>query len=853
MKNKHQEEEGDQESHVYPLSNMYEDWFLDYASYVILERAVPGIKDGLKPVQRRILHAMKVMDDGRFNKVANVIGQTMQFHPHGDAAIGDAMVNLGQKELLIETQGNWGDIRTGDSAAAPRYIEARLSKFALEVSFNRKTTEWQQSYDGRKEEPVDLPMKFPLILAQGVEGIAVGLSTKIMPHNFCELIKASIKVLENKRFELYPDFITGGQMDVRDYNEGKRGGKIRLRANIESVDRKTLIIRDIPYFSTTGALIDSIVKANDQGKIKIKKVVDNTAQDVEIELSLHPGVSIDLTISALYAFTDCEVSVSPNACVIIDNKPHFLGIKDLLNISTINTVDLLKWELEIRMAELREKWHFASLEKIFIENRIYRRIEECETWEAVLSEIDEGLKPFVGHLHRKVAEDDLIRLTEIKIKRISKFDAFKADETLLKLEEELAEVKHNLANLTAYSITYFKNLLQKYGKGRERKTDIREFDSIKASRVIIANEKLYVNRAEGFIGTSIKKDEFIEDCSNLDDVIVFRKDGKFLVTKVGEKKFVGKQILFCSVWKKGDERKTYHLIYADGLSGKNYVKRFNVKSITRDKEYDLTTGAKGSRIMYLAVLANGEQESVEVRLSPNSRARQKVFEFDFAKIAIKGRGSKGNIISRYAIRKVNRLSVGSSTIGGRKVWYDENQGRLNTEKRGQYVGEFDQGDKVVSIFKDGSYMLQDFSTELRWEPEKTLLVRKMDENLVFSAVHYVSGQQYTYVKRFKIETNTLDKAYNFISENRGSKLWYISDIEKPVIVLKTGSRRNMETEEIDLAEFIDVKGWKAVGNKLTEEKILSVEEKEQPEKHEIGSTIELSVPKRGEKDQGSLF
>ena len=817
-----QEEKSGGAAQVRPLKGLYEDWFLDYASYVILERAVPAIEDGLKPVQRRILHAMKEMDDGRFNKVANVIGQTMQYHPHGDAAIGDAMVNLGQKDLLIETQGNWGDIRTGDSSAAPRYIEARLSKFALEVSFNKQTTEWQASYDGRKNEPIHLPVKFPLVLAQGVEGIAVGLSTKILPHNFCELIQASINALRKKKVQLFPDFPTGGAMDVSDYNEGRRGGRIKLRAKIEEHDRKTLIIREIPYVTTTSSLIESIVKANDQGKIKIKRITDNTAEDVEIQIDLPSGTSTDLTISALYAFTDCEVSVSPNACVIIDNKPHFMSVNELLKISTIHTMDLLKWELEIRKVELEDKWHNSSLEKIFIENRIYRDIEECETWEAVLEAIDLGLEPFKKSLKREVGEEDLIRLTEIKIKRISKFDSFKADELIRGIEEQMEENAHNLANLTAYGIDYFKGLLKKYGEGRERRTEIREFDQIERSNVIISNQKLYIDRKEGFVGTGLKKAEFLEECSALDDVIVFRKDGNMLVTKVDDKKYVGKNILYSSVWKKGDDRKTYHMIYQDLGAGKAYVKRFNVKSITRDKEYNLCGGAK-SKVLYLSAHNNSERETVEVLLSPQSKARKKLFEFDFGELAIKGRGAKGNTLSKYAVKKVNQKEIGASTIGGIKVWYDENQGRLNTEERGRFLGEFDSGAQLLSIYKDGSYKLQDFDVANRYEVEDILLLSKYEENLVVSAIHYVSGQQITYLKRFQIETNTLDKKFHFISEKRGSKLLFASFHPEPEIKLTTGSPRKKKESVVQLSDQIDIKGWKAIGNKLSDEKVLKIE------------------------------
>ncbi|MDX1629656.1 MAG: DNA gyrase/topoisomerase IV subunit A, partial [Fulvivirga sp.] len=656
---------------VIPVSGMYENWFLDYASYVILERAVPAIEDGFKPVQRRIMHALKEMDDGRFNKVANVIGQTMQYHPHGDASIGDAMVNIGQKDLLIETQGNWGDIRTGDSAAAPRYIEARLSKFALDVVYNPQTTEWQLSYDGRKKEPITLPVKFPLLLAQGVEGIAVGLSTKILPHNFCELIKGSINVLKGKKPKLYPDFPTGGMADFSEYNEGLKGGRVKVRAKIEEYDKKTLVIKDIPFGTTTTSLIDSIIKANDKGKIKIKKVVDNTAKDIEILVYLASGQSPDITIDALYAFTDCEVSISPNACVIIDDKPHFMSVNEMLKVNTHQTVDLLTQELEIKKAELKEKILFSSLEKIFIENRIYRDIEECETWEAVIKTIDKGLDPYKKQFYREITEEDIVKLTEIKIKRISKFDSFKADEQLKKLEEALKETEHNLANITDFAIDYFENLLEKYGKGRERRTEIKSFDSIDTTIVAANNQKLYVNRKDGFVGYGLKKDEFVTECSDIDDIIAIRKDGKFMVSKVADKVFMGKDILYTGVWKKGDERMTYNMIYVDGKSGRSMAKRFHVKAVTRDKEYDLTKGHKNSKVHYLSANPNGEAEIVTVKLTSGCKARKKVFEFDFAELDIKGRGAGGNIITKYPVRKVELKEEGYSTLSGLDIWYDD--------------------------------------------------------------------------------------------------------------------------------------------------------------------------------------
>ncbi|MDX5421873.1 MAG: DNA gyrase/topoisomerase IV subunit A [Hymenobacteraceae bacterium] len=810
---------------VTPVAGLYENWFLDYASYVILERAVPAIEDGLKPVQRRILHAMKEMDDGRFNKVANVIGQTMQYHPHGDASIGDAMVNLGQKDLLIETQGNWGDVRTGDSAAAPRYIEARLSKFALDVVFNPQTTQWQLSYDGRKNEPVTLPVKFPLLLAQGVEGIAVGLSTKIMPHNFKELIKGSIDVLKGRSTTLLPDFPNGGQVDVTNYNGGQRGGKIRVRATIEKVDKTMLIIRDVPYGVTTTGLMESIVKASENNKIKIKKVVDNTAADVEIQVHLPSGVSPDLTMDALYAFTDCEVSISPNTCVIINEKPHFMSVDELLRISTFKTVDLLKRELEIRKGELEDKWHYSSLEKIFIENRIYRDIEECETWEAVLNAIDKGLDPFKPLLRRDVTEEDIVRLTEIKIKRISKYDSFKADEYIKKLEEEMTEVDDNLANLIRYAISYFEGLLKKYGQGRDRRTQVKTFDVINAQNVAIANQKLYMNAKDGFIGTGLRKDDFVCDCSDMDDIIVFRKDGKFIVTKVAEKTFVGKDIILAGVYNKNDEHMVYNMIYLDGKSGVSYAKRFSVKSVTRDKEYDLTKGNKGSKVHYLTANPNSESEVVTITLSPNASARNKVFDYDFAELMIKGKGSNGNIVTKYPVKKVVQKSLGESTLGGREIFYDEVIGRLNTEGRGRYLGSFNTDDTILVVYDDGTYELTSFDLANHYTVERIKVLQKFDPELVVSAIYYEGENKVYYVKRFKIETSTVGKKFTFISESKNSRLEAVSTHPEPLakISFKRSLRGEKETEKLLLSEFIDVKGWKAIGNKLNYFKIFDVE------------------------------
>jgi topoisomerase-4 subunit A len=862
----HNGQHSGEESVATPISGMYENYFLDYASYVILERAVPMIEDGCKPVQRRILHAMREMNDGRFHKVANIIGQTMQYHPHGDAAIGDALVKLGQKDLLIETQGNWGDTRTGDRAAAPRYIEARLSKFALEVAFNPKITEWQLSYDGRKNEPMALPMKFPLVLAQGVEGIAVGLSTRVLPHNFNELIKASISLLKGKKVKIYPDFPEGGLVDVSNYNSGKRGGKIRCRVVIETVDKKTLVIRDIPFGVTTDNLIDSIIKANDKGKIKIKKVVDNTAADVEIVIDLPSGVSPDVTIDALYAFTNCEVSISPNACIIIDETPHFLSVEEILKLSTDRTVDLLKQELEIKLAELKEKMLFSSLEKIFIENRIYRDIEECETWEAVISTIDAGLEPFKPQFYREITEADIIRLTEIKIKRISKFDSFKADELIRSLENDIAETEHNLAHLTEYAIDYFQHLIEKYGKGRERRTEITSFETIQVQQVAVANEKLYVNRKEGFVGYGLKKDEYVKDCSDIDDVIVFRADGKYLVSRVSEKAFFGKDIIHVDVWKKGDERKIYHAIYRDPKEGKNYIKRFAVKAITRDREYDVTKGSKNSKLIYFQVHPNSEEEVVTVYLSPNCRAKKKEFDFDFGELAIKGRNSQGNVLSKYPIRKIVQKEVGSSTLGGRKIWYDETVGRLNVQERGKYLGEFDTEDLILAVYKNGTYELTNFELINRYEFQKLMLIEKFDPDTVLNVVHYDGKSKEYFVKRFVIETSTIDKAFSFISEASGSKLAFVSSKLAPHIAYYVALKgRKKEKIEVNLAEFIDIKGWRAMGNRLDRRKVTGAIKEVQVEAEEgspeengsevlhVGDSIEWKGKDLDENGQATLF
>lgn len=861
------------------LQGMYEDYFLDYASYVILERAVPAIEDGLKPVQRRILHSMFDLDDGRYHKVANIIGYTMQFHPHGDAAIGDALVNMGQRDLLIDCQGNWGDVRTGDSAAAARYIEGRLTKFALEVTFNPQTTDWQLSYDGRKKEPVTLPVKFPLLLAQGVEGIAVGLSTKILPHNFIELIKASIKILQGKKVKIYPDFPTGGSIDVSDYNSGARGGKVKVRAKIEVVDKSTLAVRDLPFGVTTGSLIESIVKANDKGKIKIKKVVDNTAQFVEVHIELAPGISPDVTVDALYAFTDCEVSISPNACVIVEDKPVFTTVEDILEISTNNTRELLRSELEIKKHELQEKWHFASLEKIFIEKRIYHEIEECESWEEVMATIYRELARYVATpadppkpgdarlpLHRNIDDDDITRLTEIRIKRISKYNAFKADELIAQIEADLRQVQHDLEHLTEFAVAYFERLLEKYGKGRERRTLITEFDTIQATEVVANNAKLYVNRAEGFIGSGLKKDEFVCDCSDIDDIIVFRRDGKFQVSRISDKVFVGKDIIHVAVWKKNDERTTYNMAYSDGKSGRSFVKRFNVTAITRDREYDLTQGNPNSKLLYFSANPNGEAEIVVVQLSAGATAKIKIFDYHFAELEIKGRSSQGNILTKYPVKKVILKEAGKSTLGAQHVWIDEVSGKLNTDNRGRLLGDFDTGDQLFLLYKDGTYEVADVDMSRRFDPDELLHLGKFDPEMVINAVHFDGNKGWTMVKRFRVETTSTGQRFSYLSEHKDSKLLFASIKKEPRIEYSVKIKGKKIQGEVNLADFIDVKGWKAVGNKLSDQKLSSVKELEDPtlfespdsnaaevplpEKFHAGDSLEFDMGKNG---QGSLF
>lgn len=799
------------------LHGQYKTWFLDYASYVILERAVPAVEDGLKPVQRRILHAMKEMDDGRYNKVANIIGQAMQYHPHGDASIGDALVNMGQKDLLIDTQGNWGDVRTGDDAAAARYIEARLSKFALDVAFNAKTTQWQLSYDGRKNEPVTLPMKFPLLLAQGADGIAVGLSTKILPHNFCELIDASIKCLRGRKFELFPDFQTGGMIDVADYNQGKRGGKVKVRAHIEEVDKKTLAIRTVPYGVTTTQLMESIVKANDQGKIKIKKVTDTTAANVEILIDLAPGISPDITIDALYKFTDCEISISPNACVIVDMKPQFISVQDLLRISADNTKDLLEKELRIKLSELQEKWHYTSLEKIFFEEKIYKELEKKhDSWEKVIEAIDKAFVPFKKQLKRDITREDILKLTEKPVRRIYRLDIDELNAQIKGLEGEIKQVKHDLANLVDYAVAYYENLLKKYGKGRERKTEIKQFEIIEAKNVVIANTKLFINREEGFIGTGLKKDEFLFECSDLDDIIAITKRGIMKVVKVQDKVFIGKDILHAAVFQKNDERTTYNMIYSDGKTGISFAKRFNVTGVTRDKEYDLTKGDDKSKVNYLTVNANGEAEVVKITLSPSAAARIKEFDFYFEELAIKGRSSMGNQVTKYTIRSVKFKEAGRATLSGRQLWFDDKFGRLNADGKGILLGGFEAEDRILIIYSDGYYEITDQELTQRLDAEKILLIEKFNPEKVISAVYLDKKNLQFNVKRFKIETTTLKNRFLFIKEGDGNYLEAVSTANEPILAVQTGRGDQVRKAKFKIARLTEVMGWKAVGTKLAD-------------------------------------
>ena len=829
------------------VTGMYQDWFLDYASYVILERAVPAIDDGFKPVQRRIMHSMKDLDDGRYNKVANIVGHTMQYHPHGDASIGDALVQLGQKELLIDMQGNWGNILTGDGAAAPRYIEARLSKFALEVVFNPKTTEWQASYDGRKKEPVDLPVKFPLLLAQGGEGIAVGLSTKILPHNFNELIDASIKILKGQSVKIYPDFLTGGIIDVSNYNDGKKGGKIRVRAKISQFDKNTLAITEVPFGTTTSSLIESILKANEKGKIKIKKIEDNTAEFVEILVHLPGGVSPDKTIDALYAFTSCEMSISPLCCVIENNKPIFIGVSQALKYSTDHTVHLLKSELEIELGELQEQWHYSSLERIFIENRIYRDIEEEETWEGVISAIDKGLKPYTKNLKRAVTEEDIVKLTEIRIKRISKFDLDKAGQHIASLEDQIAQVKHNLDNLIDFAINYFKNLKIKYGKGRERKSEIRVFDDIVATKVVLRNEKLYVNREEGFVGISLKKDEYIGDCSDIDDIIVFRQDGKMMVTKVDAKTFVGKNIIHAAVFKKNDKRTVYNLIYRDGKSGPSYIKRFSVTSMTRDKEYDLTNGSDQSQILYFSANPNGEAETVTILLRALQRIKKIKWDIDFADILIKGRSSKGNLVTKFPNKKIELKEKGISTLKPRKIWFDNTVQRLNVDERGDLLGEFTAEDRLLIINQSG--LAKTIRPELTTHFDDDMIVlEKWNPNKPISVIYFEGEKERYYVKRFMIEHPNKEEV--FISDHPKTQLQIVATDFRPVAEV-IFSKKSLDNIIVNFEDFISIKGIKSLGNQLTTDKIkdiilLDPLPYEEPELNEVEVVDEEILDNRSE-------
>ena len=833
------------------VTSMYKDWFLDYASYVILERAVPAIYDGLKPVQRRILHSMKDLDDGRYNKVANIVGHTMQYHPHGGASIADAMVQIGQKELLIDTQGNWGNILTGDRSAASRYIEARLSKFALEVIFSPKVTNWQLSYDGRKKEPVHLPVKYPLLLAQGAEGIAVGLSTKILPHNFVELLNASIKYLEGKKFKLYPDFQTGGIIDIQGYNDGNRGGKVRVRAKISQLDKNTLIINEIPYGTTTSSLIDNILKANEKGKIKIKKIEDNTAATVEIIVHLPSGISPDKTIDALYAFTDCESSISPLGCLIIENKPHFMGVSEMLTLSTDHTVKLLKKELEVQLAELENQWHYASLERIFIENRIYRDIEEENSWEGVLEAISKGLAPHVSTLKRPLIDEDLIRLTEIRIKRISKFDIDKAQQKIEALVVDIAEVKNHLIQLVDYAINYFKHLIKTYGKDRERKSEIRIFDDVDAKKVVVRNQKLYLNRAEGFVGTSLRRDEYLCDCSDIDDVIVFAKEGKMQVVRVGSKVFVGKDVIHAAIFKKNDTRTIYNMIYKDGKKGSSFIKRFAVKGITRDKVYDLTQGKAGSNVLYFTANPNGEAEVISILLRNTGNVKKLKWDLDFADLQIKGRGVRGNTVTKYNILRVELKEKGVSTLKPRKIWFDETIKRLNTDERGTLLGAFKGEDKILLINKGGDAKVVTPDMSLHFD-DKLICLEKWIPDKPITAVYLDREKQRYFIKRFLIESET--KEDQFIKPE--GELVFLNTEWRPIIkvnYVKPRDKDPIAPLEINAEEFISVKGFKALGNQLTQQKIKNIEllealphEKEEKSLEEIEVTEEEEV--RGDDD-----
>jgi topoisomerase-4 subunit A len=856
------EEEGAPESelsehhkstHVTKLSGMYRDWFLDYASYVILERAVPHLDDGLKPVQRRILHSMRRLDDGRYNKVANLIGHTMQFHPHGDASIGDALVQLGQKDLLIDTQGNWGNILTGDGSAAPRYIEARLTKFALEVVFNPKTTNWKASYDGRNKEPLALPVKFPLLLAQGVEGIAVGLASKIMPHNFVELLDACIAYLEGKKFELFPDFPTGGMVDVSKYNDGLRGGSIRVRAKINKVDSKTLSITEVPYGKTTTSVIDSIIKANDKGKIKIKKIDDNTAENVEILVHLASGISPDLTIDALYAFTDCEISISPNACVIEEEKPKFLPVSEMLKHSADHTLSLLKLELEIRLNELEDEWHKSSLEKIFIEKRMYKEkgYEEAASKDEALKFLDSCFEPYKKLFRREITLDDIATLLEIKMGRILKYNVLKADEFIKGLEDEMEEVKNHLANIVPFTVNYFKQIKKKYGKGRERKTELRSFDNIAATQVAVANEKLYVNRQDGFIGTGLRKEEYVCDCSDIDDIICIRKDGKYVITRVADKSFVGKNLIYVGVFRRNDTRTIYNVVYRDGKNGNIMAKRCAISGITRDKEYDLTKGTPDSKVLHLTVNPNGEAEVLKVTLKPRPRIRNLHIEFPFSDLAIKGRGSQGNILTRYALHRIDVKSSGESTLGGLKVWLDEDVMRLNTDDRGKLIGEFKGKDRIIAFYGDGSYSTYKPDVATHFE-EDMKLIEKFEDGRIYTVVYYDKEQKFHYIKRFAADN--AERLLMYLPEDGDAELVHISTEIYPRLKIEFGGKhKDRMSEEIEAEEFIAVKGFKAKGKRIsnyTVKKVTELEPIRKPEE-KISVEVELKEADSAPKEQDS--
>ena len=851
------------------LAGMYQNWFLDYASYVILERAVPHLGDGLKPVQRRILHSMKRLDDGRYNKVANIVGHTMQFHPHGDASIGDALVQLGQKDLLVDCQGNWGNILTGDSAAAPRYIEARLSKFALDVLFNPKTTEWKLSYDGRNKEPVALPVKFPLLLAQGAEGIAVGLSAKILPHNPGELCDAAISYLQGEEFHLYPDFLTGGSIDVSRYNDGMRGGAVKVRAKIEKLDNKTLVIREIPFGKTTTSLIDSILKANEKGKIKIRNVADNTAADVEILVHLTPGVSSDKAIDALYAFTDCEISISPNCCVIDEKRPKFLSVSDVLRRSVDNTQELLRRELLIRRGELMESLHFASLERIFIEERIYkdRQFENAKTMDAACEHIDERLTPFYPQFIREVTKEDILRLMEIKMARILKFNKEKADELISRMKEEVERIDRDLSNMVEVTCNWFRLIREKYAADHPRRTEIRSFDTIEATKVIEANEKLYINRAEGFMGTSLKKDEFVENCSEIDDVIIFYRDGTYKVTRVQEKVFIGEterskkekrkaEVIHIAVFKRNDKRTIYNVVYRDGKAGAFFIKRFNVTSVTHDREYDVTNGEPGSRISYFTANPNGEAETIKVTLKPNPKLRRIFFDKDFGEILVKGRQSKGNLLTKLEVHKITLKAHGASTLGGRKVWFDHDVQRLNYDERGQYLGEFHSDDAVLVVLKNGDFYTSTFDLNNHYEPN-ILFIEKFDDSKVWSAVLYDADQQgFAYVKRFCFERTNGSRRLNFLGENPNSRFVLItSQVYPRLLVTYGGADSFREPMELDVEQFIGVKSFKAKGKRITTCAIERIEELEPTRMPEpiVEEAVAEETDEEGDDGQLKLF